>query len=81
VADSGRRDLPGGVQKFIVTVLAATLLAACSSGRAAAPGPTNSPSPSPTVSVEDQVLAAWRAEHLAFADALRALNPNDPTLA
>jgi ABC-type transport system substrate-binding protein len=81
VADSGRRDLPGGVQKLIVTVLAATLLAACSSGKAAAPEPTNSPSPSATVSVEDQVLAAWRAEHLAYADALKALNPNDPTLA
>jgi hypothetical protein len=33
------------------------------------------------VSVEAQVLSAWRAEHQAYADALRALNPRASALA
>ena len=40
-----------------------------------------SPSPSPSVNVEAQVLSAWRAGHEAYAAALRAENPNDPALA
>jgi hypothetical protein len=68
-----------GAHKLIVAALATTLVAACSSGKAAAPSPR--PDPSLTPSVAAQVLAAWRAEHLAYAEALRALNPNDPALA
>lgn len=81
VASSGRRGLPDGAQKLIVTVLAATLLAACSSGKAAAPKASPSPDPSATVSAQEQVLTAWRTEHEAYADALRSLNPNAPALA
>jgi hypothetical protein len=75
------RDLRWRAQTRIVTVLATMLIAACSSGKAAAPSPSTTPSPSPSVSVEAQVLSAWRAEHEAYADALRALNPNAPALA
>ncbi|MDP9164720.1 MAG: hypothetical protein M3O32_01395 [Actinomycetota bacterium] len=32
------------------------------------------------MSVEAQVLSAWRAEHEAYADALRTLNPRAPAL-
>ena len=74
-------DLQWRTQKRIVTVLATMLIAACSSGKAAAPGPSPSPSPSPSVNVEAQVLSAWRAGHEAYAAALRAENPNDPALA
>ncbi len=33
------------------------------------------------MSVDAQVLAAWHTEHEAYAQALLALNPNDPALA
>ena len=74
-------DLQWRAQKRIVTVLATMLIAACSSGKAAAPRPSPSPSPSPSVNVEAQVLSAWHAEHEAYADALRTLNPRAPALA
>ncbi len=81
MGSSEPRDLRWRAQKRIVTVLATMLIAACSSGKAAAPSPSPSLDPSPSVSVEAQVLAAWHSEHVAYADALRALNPNDPALA
>ncbi len=81
MARTGPGGLRSAAQKRIVTVLATMLVAACSSGKAAAPGHSPSPSPSLGPAVQAQVLAAWRAEHLAYADALRALNPNDPMLA
>lgn len=81
MASSGHRDLVSGVQKLIVTSLAATLLAACSSGKAATPPASPSPSVTPGSSVASEVLTAWRTGHEAYANALRALNPNDPALA
>ena len=81
VASSGPTDLQSKVHKLIVTIIAATMLAACSSGRTASPAPSPSPSATVSVSVEVQVLSAWRAEHLAYADALRNLDPRAPGLA
>lgn len=81
MTSSGCRDLRCGVRKLIVTVLAAMLPAACGSGRAAAPNSVARPDPSPSVSVQRQVLAAWRAEQVAYANALRSLNPRSPALA
>lgn len=81
VASSGPRGLRSVAQKRTVTAFATMLIAACSSGKAAAPSRSASPSLSPTPDVATAVLAAWRAEHLAYANALRALNANDPALA
>lgn len=81
MAGTGPWDPHGGVQKLIVAIVATTTLAACSSGRAAAPSPSPSPSATASLSVEAQVLAAWQAEHVAYADALRNLDPRAPGLA
>jgi hypothetical protein len=70
-----------GARTLAVTSLAAAVLAACSSGKAAAPPSSPSPSVTARRSVESQVLAAWQAEHQAYAEALRALNPTDSSLA
>lgn len=81
VAGNGPRALRQVAQKRSVAIFATMLVAACSSGKAAAPSPSPTPDPSPSVSVEAQVLAAWQTEHEAYAKALRDLNPKDPALA
>ena len=67
--------------RLVTVFIAATVMAACSSGKSASPSPTISASPTASATVEGLVLEAWRAEHLAYADALRALNPQLPALA
>lgn len=81
VASSGPADLLSVAQKLIVTIIATTVLAACTSEKAAAPSTSPSASASSATEIKAEVIAAWRAEHEAYADALRALNPNDPALA
>ena len=83
MAGTGPWDPAGGVQKLMVAIVAVTVLAACSPGRTASHNPSPSPSPRATtpVPVEAQVLSVWRAEHLAYADALRHLDPRAPGLA
>jgi len=81
VATNERRDLLRRPQTLLLTVIAATVLAACSSGKDSASSGSPSPSVTPSPAVEAQVIAAWRAEHVAYADALRSLNPNASELA
>lgn len=68
---------------LIATAVAiATLTAGCSSG-----SDGSAPISSPTASrleradIEKAVIAAWRDEHIAYADALRAMDPDHPALA
>jgi hypothetical protein len=81
VPDSGSWDPLGGVQKLIVTIVATMTFAACSAGTVTAPRPSLSPSATASPAVEAQVLAAWRAEHTAYADALVKLDPSSAALA
>jgi ABC-type transport system substrate-binding protein len=78
---SGLTDLRRGAQTLVVAVVATAVTAACSSGKSATPTVTPSPSVSPSPSVETAIIAAWRAEHVAYAKALLSLNPNDTDLA
>lgn len=78
---SGLTDLRRGAQTLVVALAATAVTAACSSGTSATPTATPSPSVSASPSVGTAVIAAWRAEHLAYAKALLSLNPNDTDLA
>ena len=73
---------PSHPHLIAATVAVAALIAGCNSN----PDRTSAtPAPSPysqsKVEVEQAVLAAWRAEHQAYADALRAMDPDHPALA
>lgn len=82
VADTRRWHPASRVaNKSVATVvIVATLVAACSGGTSARPTPPTSPSPTTSLSVEAQILTAWRAEHTAYAAAVRAMDPRYPAL-
>jgi hypothetical protein len=68
--------------RLTVAVLAAAALSSgCNSeSRETAPTPSPSASRLAKAEVEAAVLAAWRDEHLAYAEALRAMDPDHPRL-
>ena len=76
------RSGPSYGHLIVAAVAVATLSAACSprsDGTASTPSP--SASPLAKAAIERAVLDAWRDEHAAYADALRAMDPNHPDLA
>jgi len=70
------------LHRTLAAIAAVALTFGCSSGSVSTP-----PTPSPGVTSPSQaevraaVLSAWRAEHEAYAEALRAMDPDYPELA
>lgn len=67
-------------QRMAPVVLAATLAAGCTSTTSPHSAPSTSPPALTSSAIDAQVLAAWRAEHAAYAAAIRAMDPHYPGL-
>ena len=61
-------------------VLATALAAGCTSATTAQPAPSSLPPTLTSSAIAAQVLDAWRAGHVAYAAAIRAMDPHYPAL-